>query len=389
MNQTGTPAYIDSLAALRTFCSDIRSTPWAALDTEFLRERTYFPRFCLLQVATPVRTACIDPLSLDDLSPLDAILDDSHIVKVFHAGRQDLEILYRNRGRLPAPIFDTQVAAPYIGLPEQIGYGTLASELLGIKLEKGHTRTDWSMRPLSPDQLGYAADDVTYLGEIYLKLRERLASRNRLEWVHGDMIALCDPELYDPPPTDAWMRIGGTAQLNEGRLAVLAALAAWRESLARQQDSPRNWIVKDEVLVELARQSPRHLDGLMTIKGIDERIAKRFGAALVKIITETGTATPPSAAPSRIRTATENPDQEALLDVFSALLRMKAAEHSLNPAIIASRKELRDFLGDPLSSRLMQGWRAEVAGNDLFAMMTGDKSLRVVQGALQVTDSVR
>ena len=381
------PVYIDSFQALHAFCLDIRGVEWVALDTEFLRERTYYPKFCLLQVATADRVACIDPLVIEDLSPLDPILDDPRLIKIFHAARQDLEILYRIRRKLPQPIFDTQLAAPYLGLPEQLGYAALASELLGVKLEKSHTRTDWSLRPLSAAQLRYATDDVTYLARLYPLLLARLVALDRRAWVDEDMATLSKPELYDPAPEDAWVRIGGGSQLNEDQTAVLRSLAAWRERLAREQDCPRNWIIKDEILLELARQRPKNAEGIRLVRGVDDRIAKRFGAELLNCLLEAAEQTPRITPQLKSKMLTDSAAQDALLDIFSALLRLKADEHSLNPATIASRKELREFIADPESSPLLRGWRSDVAGRDLLAMLTGEKTLKVVGGVLQVSAS--
>jgi len=378
--------FIDSTEGLRSLCRELGRPPWIALDTEFLRERTYFPKFCLLQIATEERVACIDPLSCADLTLLDPLLDDPGVLKVFHAARQDLEILFRLRRRLPQPLFDTQLAAPYIGLPEQMGYAALAGELLGARLDKGHTRTDWSARPLSNAQLRYACDDVLYLGQIYLRLSERLLTLDRRVWAEEEMASLTDPALYDPDPRDAWLRIGGSAQLNQHQAALLMALAAWREELARTLDCPRNWVVKDEVLLELVRQRPVNLQELQRIRVLDERTCRRFGEDLLAIVRAAAETPSVDRLPKTRPASTDNPTHEALLEVFSALLRLKGAEYELNPALIGSRRELREFIADPEGSPLLKGWRRTVAGLDLLAMLTGTKSLRVVDGVLRISD---
>ena len=386
MSASPSVSFIDTPEDLRTFCAELGTPAWVALDTEFLRERTYFPKFCLLQIATTDRVACIDPLACQDLSALDRLFDDPAVVKVFHAGRQDLEVLYRARGgRLPGPVFDTQIAAPYTGLSDQIGYAALAGELLGAQLEKGHTRTDWSARPLSEAQLQYAVDDVVYLGQIYLSLSARLAQLGRRDWVDEEAAKLINPALYDPDPEDAWLRIGGSAQLGVREGRMLQSLAAWRERIARTQDCPRSWIAKDEALIEIARQRPKDLAALKRIKALDERSTKRFGDDLLNLVQTAADSAPVPRTP-RVRPAPDTPTQEALLDVFTALLRLKGAECSLNPALIASRRELRDFIATPESSPLLQGWRGPLAGQELLAILLGTKSLRVVEGVLRVTD---
>ncbi len=378
--------YIDSVTALRQLASEFADCQWVAVDTEFVRDRTYFPKFCLLQLATNGSVACIDTLAIPDLSALDSLFDDDRIVKVFHSARQDLEILYRLRKRLPRPIFDTQVAAPFLGLPEQMGYSTLVAELLNVRIEKMHTRTDWSLRPLAAAQLQYAADDVIYLGLVYQTLLERITALGRLEWVAEETRRLEDPRLYDPPLDDAWLRIGGSASLNAAQVGVLRVLAAWRERLARQQDCPRNWLIKDELLLELAKQRPKSAEDLKLIRGLDERIARRHGKALLHILLETPVESRAEAAPLRTKPVRDTPRQEALLDILTAVVRLRAAEHSINPAILASRKDLRDFIESPLSTPLLQGWRKALVGDDLFAMIAGRKSLTITQDRIRLSN---
>lgn len=375
--------YIDSLSQLQDFCRAVKNSPWLAVDTEFLREKTYFPKFCLLQIANADTVACIDPLALESLTPVADLLFDPAITKVFHAGRQDLEIFFNLWGELPAPIFDTQIAAPLIGLPEQISYAGLISELLGITLGKGHARTDWSLRPLADAQLRYAADDVIHLGTAYLKLRRQLEALGRLDWPKGDFAALLDPKLYENAPDQAWQRISGHYQLNASQLAVLQALAAWREDNARQQDIPRTWLVKDEVLFDLARLQPTNADKFKLIRGLDERALKRYGSQLCRIIDE-AKHRPPPAVSLRPRQAKKTPEQEALLDVLTAVVRLRAAQHTLNPAVLAGRKDLEQLMDDPEQSKLLQGWRKAMAGAELEALLQGERQLRVINGRLRM-----
>jgi len=376
-------SYIDSPSQLQDFCEALKNAPWLAVDTEFLREKTYFPKFCLLQIASADKVACIDPLALESLEPVAALLFDPAITKVFHAGRQDLEIFFHLWGRLPAPIFDTQIAAPLIGLPEQISYAGLIAELLGVTLGKGHARTDWSLRPLTDAQLRYAADDVIHLGTAYLKLRRQLEALDRLDWPESDFAALLNSQLYENAPEQAWQRIGGHYQLNASQLAVLQALAAWREDNARQQDIPRNWLVKDEVLFDLARLMPTAPDSLKLIRGLDERTLKRYGSQLCRIIEE-AKHRPPPAVSLKPRQAKKTPEQEALLDVLTAVVRLRAAQHTLNPAVLAGRKDLEQLMEEPEQSKLLQGWRKAMAGAELEALLRGERQLKVSKGRLQM-----
>ena len=230
--------YVDTPQALTQLCKQLQHSPWFALDTEFIREKTFYPRLCLLQVANTQHLACIDVLALNDLSPLLDILYDPASTKVLHSAHQDLEIFYHLRGALPTPIFDTQLAATLLGLGEQIGYAALVKTLLKIDLDKSQTRTDWSCRPLDPAQLSYAADDVRYLGQIYQQQRQELEQRQRLDWLTEDFTALCDPARYRVDVDQAWQRIKGQQRLRGVQLAVLRTLAAWREQRASSLDRP-------------------------------------------------------------------------------------------------------------------------------------------------------
>ena len=198
--------YIDTPSGLDAFCTQIKTADWIALDTEFLREKTYYPKLCLLQIATPDTVACIDPIALDDLSPLLEIIFDEDIIKVMHSGRQDMEIFFNIHGRPPSPVFDTQIAALLLGYADQIGYANLVREMLGVELDKLHTRADWSLRPLSADQLQYAADDVVYLADIYQKMIAQLTAMGRLAWLNEDFERLASPDLYGNPPEHAWLK---------------------------------------------------------------------------------------------------------------------------------------------------------------------------------------
>ena len=375
--------FIDSLPRLAAFCTALRGAEWLAVDTEFLRERTYYPRFCLLQVASHSHVACIDPLALHTLEPFAEVLFDPTITKVLHSGRQDLEIFYRLWDRLPGPVFDTQIAAPLVGLAEQISYAGLVSELLGIALEKTHTRTDWSLRPLSEAQLRYAAEDVIYLGASYQALRGRLEALGRLAWLEDDFSALLNPNLYQISPGQAWQRIGGAQQLRGRALAALQALAAWREETAREQDLPRNWVIRDEVLLDLARLTPKTPEDLKRIRGMEERTVKRHGNQLCRLLRKAQDQ-PVQEAEIKPRPPRRTPDEEALLDLLSAVVRLRAAEHSLNPSVLGGRKDLEQLLDQPEHCRLLTGWRKAMAGDELMAILRGERLVDVKGGRLHV-----
>jgi ribonuclease D len=375
--------YIDSVSRLHEFCAALRGAEWIAVDTEFLREKTYYPKFCLLQIASGPHVACIDPLALDTLDPLSDILFDPAVTKVLHAGRQDLEIFYQIWNKLPSPVFDTQIAAPLIGLTEQISYAGLVSELLGVSLGKSHTRTDWSLRPLSDAQLRYAADDVIYLGASYQALRGRLEALDRLGWLEDDFCALLNPALYETLPEQAWQRISGAQQLRGRQLAVLQVLASWREETARGQNIPRSWVVKDEVMLDLARLSPKSPEELKRIRGVEERTIKRYGNHLCRLICEAQNRLP-EAMEIKTRPARRTPEQEALLDLLNAVVRFRASQHTLNPAVLAGRKDLEQLLDQPEQSKLLKGWRKTMAGEELAAILRGECHIGVTDGRLHV-----
>jgi ribonuclease D len=377
------PLYVDTPEQLRELCHSLAGTAWIVMDTEFLREKTYFPKFCLLQIAAPGIVACVDPLALEALDPLFELIFDPRIIKIFHSGRQDLEIFYHLRGKLPSPVFDTQIAAPLLGLGEQISYAGLVSELLGVNLTKSHSRTDWTRRPLSPEQLRYAADDVIYLEQAYLAMLPRLEKLGRMAWLEEDFAQLLDISNYQNPPESAWQRIGGVYQLKSKPLSIVQALAAWREQTARAQDLPRGWVLKDDALIDLARQQPATMDELKLVRGLDERMVKRQGAVICRIIQE-ATSRPPQAVDPKTRSGKKTAEQEAVLDLLMSVVRLRAAQNTLNATLLASRKDLEQLLdGDP-QSRLLHGWRKTMVGEELAAVRRGEWALKVVDGSLGI-----
>lgn len=376
--------YIDDRAGLEQLAARLHGKPWLCLDTEFMREHTYYPRLCLLQVASDDVVACIDPLALDNLDPLLEVLYDPATVKVLHAAKQDLEILYHLTGKVPTPLFDTQVAAAVLFHNEQIGYANLVERMLGVQLDKAHTRTDWSLRPLDAGQLRYAADDVIYLRQVYHAQREALEAQGRTTWLEEDFAALADPASYAPAPEQAWARVKEGRRLKGRQLAVLKALAAWREQRAMRLDKPRKWVMRDEVLAELARRMPENRAALAKVRGIDDRTVDRAGAELLEAI-QTGAATPREQWPELAPRVIVTPAQEAVADALMALLRLRASEQELSPAMLATRKDLeRLVLGEP-DVAVRHGWRRAVAGADLERLLEGTLSLSIHGSVLKAT----
>ena len=378
---SGDYLYIDSPDALAALCRRIQGKPWLAVDTEFMRERTYYPELCLVQVATDEVVACIDPLALPSLEPLMALLLDERMVKVLHAARQDLEIFFHLAGRVPQPVFDTQVAARFLGQPDQVGYGAAVQSLLGITLDKSHARTDWARRPLSSAALDYAADDVRHLRNLYHKILDELAARGRAAWVEPELKALVEEKLYRPDPDNVWSRIRGTQRLKPKTLAVFKALAAWRERTAMAEDRPRQWIVKDEALMDLARQLPADLDALAAVRGVGDSLAKRHGAEILKLLKADGEAEQPE---RHKREAPLRPDQEALVDALNAQLRLQAARGDVSAASIANRAELERLVRGERDLPLLKEWRLEMAGRELLEFLEGRRTLVASDGGLKV-----
>jgi len=376
--------YINSTRELQQLCVRLQQHDWLTLDTEFIREKTYRPRLCLIQVANPEVVACIDPLAIDDLTPLLDILYDPKLTKVLHAARQDLEIFFELRGHLPQPIFDTQIAATLLGQGDQIGYAALVMDELGIALDKGHARTDWCQRPLDAAQLLYAADDVRHLREVYLRQYQRLETMGRLTWLEEDFNTLTDPQLYRNPPELAWQRIKGTNRLRGVQLAVLQQLAAWREERARQLDKPRRWIVGDDQLLDMSRLMPLDITQLDRLRGLEEGTKRRYAEEWFKVISEAN-----QMPRERWPVVQEGPrlesSQEPIVDALMALLREYCDEAQVTPAAVASRRDLeRLVLGDS-EIPLLHGWRAAIAGEKLNAFLRGETAIAVNQGRLVMT----
>ena len=374
--------YIDDPAGLADLCAKLAGKPWLAVDTEFMRERTYYPELCLVQVATDELVACIDPLALKDLKPLLAVLLDPRTVKVLHAARQDLEIFFHMAGKVPAPVFDTQVAGRFLGLPEQAGYGAAVQSLLGITLDKSHARTDWARRPISPAALDYAADDVRHLRTLYHKIVEELAARDRTAWAEPELKALTEEKLYRPDPEGAWHRVRGVQRLKPKIVSLVRPLAAWRERTAMSENRPRQWILKDEALMDLAKQLPGNLSALAAVRGVGESLAKRHGAELLKIIKEGGDGEAPERSP---RETPLKPDQDALVDALYAILRLKAAKADVSAVSIASRAELERLVRGERELPLLHDWRLEMAGRELLEFLEGRHALSAAEGRLRLT----
>ena len=377
--------YIDTADALNSLTNTLSSEPWIALDTEFLREKTYRPELCLLQIAAGDTVACVDPLALDNIDPLLDLLYRPDITKVLHAAGQDLEIFYWLRGSVPENLFDTQIAAPLLGYQEQIGYANLVKEVLNIDLSKSHSRADWTRRPLPQQQLDYAVDDVIYLAQMYPKMVNQLESLDRLTWLNQEWIDLTNPHLYEKPANEVWKKLRQIDKLKGPRLATAQALTEWRELTARDRNLPRNWLLKDDVLIDLAKQMPSDEAELKHIRGLSDGLRRRHGESLVKMIQKArGTEPQNLIIPARKNKLT--PLQDAALDVLSAVAKSHAIQLQINPAVLAPRKSLEDLIKGQRETLIMQGWRAELIGQNICAVLDGQRQLGFIGGELTITE---
>lgn len=378
--------YIRDAEALSEAVEALCSAPVVALDTEFMRERTYFARLCLIQMATTEASYLIDAIALEGkLEPLARVLGAPGIVKIVHAGSQDVEILLRATGSTVAPVFDTQIAATLAGFPTQVGYAQLVHDLLGVKIDKSDTFTDWSVRPLSEAQLVYAEADVLHLPAVYRLLHERLVREGRLGWLADDFERLADPATYEVDPREQYRRVKRASSLDRRSLAVLRELAAWRETEAQRRDTPKRWLISDESLIEVARRRPASAAELATIRGVNDRVASRNASAVLAAI-EAGMAVPDDELPRLPKRDRIPTDAQPVADLLNAVLRVRAREHGVAPGLIASRDDLERFAaGDREGHPLSSGWRHTLAGAELGAILDGVVSVRVVDGKLAVS----
>jgi ribonuclease D len=356
---------VTTAAALEPLVTRLAAQPRIGLDTEFLRERTYRAQLCLLQLSTPEESVCVDPLALEDLAPLAQVLGAAAVQKVMHASRQDLEVLLPAVG-MTRPVFDTQIAASLTGLPAQVGYAELVRRLLGKELPKSHTRTDWSRRPLSPEQLEYALDDVRYLLPLADALAEQLARLGRSAWLDEELALLADSRTLVIEPEDAWLRLKGLQGLDPSRVRLVQSLAAWRERQAVQHNRPRGWILDDAVLRELVLQVPRTQEALGAVPDMPPGLAKRRGEELLECIRDADVPEPPPPLAGRAR---PDPLKAALVKKLGAISQAVARELNLAPEVLATRRDLEQLADGRRDGTPLRGWRAQVLGERLLAAL--------------------
>jgi ribonuclease D len=377
-----TPTFpiVDTAEGLKALLAELRAQPYIALDTEFMRDQTYWPKLCLMQVAAPGIEAIIDPLADGlDLAPFYKLLA-APVLKVLHASRQDIEIFCTQGNVIPHPLFDTQIAAMVCGFGESASYETLARRLAHAEIDKSARFTDWSRRPLTKRQLEYALADVTHLRVVYEALAKQLERTGRAPWVEEEIAALQQPSLYKPDPADAWKRLKPRTT-NKHFLAILAAIAQWREEEAQARDLPRNRIIKDEALLEIAAHPPETGQALEHIRAVPKGFAaSRMGKALMGALAKGREAeAPPGWQGERARRKRE-PSPSAV-DLLKTLLRQRAEEAGVAARLIADTEDIERIAAhEDEDVPALHGWRAEVFGNDALALRDGRLALALRDG---------
>lgn len=373
--------YITDIDSLTAFVDRATKARVVAVDTEFIRERTYYPKLCLVQMATESESVAIDPLAISDLSCLRDLLLDKDITKVFHACTQDLEVLLNALGIVPAPVFDTQLAAAFLGQRQQLGYGALVEAYCNVRLPKAESLTDWSRRPLDEEQLRYAEDDVIYLPQIYDRMIGELTRTDRLSWLGPEMAALTDAAHVTRDPQQAYLHLKRSSSLTRKQLVVAREVCAWRESTAARRNVPRKWVVTDEVLVELCKRVPRTVERLRRIRGT-EQLGERDAQGLVAAVTR-GAECDPARYPKVAHRDRPTPEMESVIDLMYAMLRIVSDKSGIAPQLIATRDDLHDLALGKADARLLTGWRRELAGDTLLRLLSGELGLTVKDGRVE------
>ena len=363
---------IETNGALKSFCAELKKQPFIAVDTEFIRQKTYHAILCLVQIATPDGTAaCIDPLAPDlDLKPLLSIMKDKKVLKVFHSARQDLEIFYDLMGNLPNPVFDTQIGAMVCGLGESISYHNIVHHYLGLDLDKSFRETDWSARPLAEKQLSYALADVTHLVKVYEKMMVEIKEKKRESWIEEETNTLLCPDLYKPQPMEMWKRLKPTSSKPE-YLAVLRALCAWREEMALKKNRPRRHILRDEIILDLAALSPTKESDFEQFKSKKEFSAQHEYAQQIMELIQKALSLPKDQMPELEKEKPLTSSQHAVKEMLRLLLTIVSDQYGVAPKIIASSEDLDELARSNKNSRIMSGWRYEIFGKKAEAFKKG------------------
>lgn len=379
---------IVTTADLAAACEKLASAPYMTIDTEFLRETTFWPQLCLIQMAGPDLAVIVDPLADGiDLAPFFELMANPNVIKVFHAARQDIEIIYNLGNLIPHPIFDTQVAAMVCGFGDSVSYDQLVSRIKGVHIDKSSRFTDWSRRPLSEKQLDYALADVTHLRDVYLTLKEQLEREGRITWLSDEMAVLEATETYDLHPDDAWQRL--KMRLKKPiELAVLQKVAAWREREARSRNVPRGRIIKDDGLYEIAQQQPKDAEALSRLRTIPKGWERSSSGAAVIEAVNAALAIPKNEMP-RLPKQQQSPEGAAAAsELLKVLLKLIAEKQGVAAKIIANSDDLERIAaeGDNADVEALKGWRRELFGETALKLIKGDVALRFVDRKIEAVE---
>lgn len=373
--------YISTPEALRSFIDGLAGVEAIAVDTEFMREKTYYAKLCLIQIATPATVALIDPLALKDLSPLKQLFCESDTLKIFHAGSQDLEIFYQLFGAPVTPIFDSQTAAALVGLRTQVGYQELVEKILDIKLKKSDSYTDWARRPLCDAQLSYAKEDVIYLLQLYPELVERMRALKREAWLESEFKTAASAETYKVDPYTMYTRVKKISQFSRRKLAVAMEVAAWRELQAQKHNVPRKWVMSDETLVEAVRRAPKTVDALKQLRGVSSLAVTNSKELFLAIAR--GEEVPEEDLPVKKHHERIGFETEISVDLMAALVRTRANDNTIAMVQLAPRAELEKLALAPDAPNIItSGWRKEMVGDELVALLRGEICLALKNGNL-------
>ncbi len=369
--------YITDSNQLNAFIGRAMNSDVLAIDTEFLREKTFHARLCLLQMATRDEDVIVDPFEVTDLTPLIPLMQNPNVMKLFHAGRQDVGILYRELGIMPRPVFDTQIAAALLGFTQQVGYAALVHAECGVQLKKGDSYTDWSRRPLADSQISYAAEDVIYLPKVYSKMKRRLEDMGRLHWLDHDFHELVNPDKYDTKPRERYLRLKRVNQLSRKQLSAAREFAAWREERAESANIPRKWVVTDEQIVESCKRETRSVDQLFMVRGMRDKLNTADARTVVKLIIK-GLDSPQEEWPVTSRKSHNEANVDTVVDLMCALVRYRAKENEIAFQTLASHDQLVAIArGHTADVPLLKGWRREIVGAELLDLVNGKIKLSV------------
>ncbi len=381
--------FITEQGALDAACARLAGADFVAVDTEFLRETTYYPKLCVVQMAGPEDVVVVDALAPGlDLAPVFRLMADEGVLKVFHAARQDIEIVWHRAQLIPHPVFDTQVAAMVCGFGEAVSYDQLVRRLTGAQIDKSSRFTDWARRPLSERQLDYAASDVTHLREVYAALSKKLEALGRTDWVREEMDVLTSRETYDTRPEDAWRRLKMRVR-RPREIAVLIELAAWREREARSRDVPRSRVLKDDAIYEIATQAPKSPEAMAQLRAFPKGLERsRTGAEILEAVAR-GLARDPKSLPEIGRDAALPEGASATVELLKVLLRMTAEREGVAAKVIATVDELERIAADDTADvAALKGWRRELFGDKALRLKRGELALAVENGRVVAVERV-